>query len=200
LKRVLYLSAPVLILVTGGALFVFPSVDLSRNKWITQKVQYGSMQLAFAEHGTSQSVSNTDVVCRVKARARGTSVASTLKWVIENGTPVQNGDVLARLDDSGFEEDLRLQRMNVTKARSDWIQAEENLTIVLSQNQGDLQTAQVTLELAEIDLQKYLKGDYEQARQDVLGRIRLAESDREMWQDRVAWSGRMLKKGYLTSN
>ncbi len=63
-----------------------------------------------------------------------------------------------------------------------------------------MQTAQITLELAEIDLQKYLKGDYEQARQDVLGRLRLAESDREMWQDRVAWSGRMLKKGYLTSN
>ncbi len=115
-KRVLYSTAPVLILVTGGALFVFPSVDRLRSKWITQKIQYGSMQLAFTEHGTSQSVSNTDVVCRVKSRARGTSVASTLKWVIENGTPVQTGDVLARLDDSGFEEDLKVQRMNVTKA------------------------------------------------------------------------------------
>src|SRR5262249_2243566 len=62
------------------------------------------------------------------------------------------------------------------------------------------QTAAVTLELAQLDLQKYLQGDYEQARKDVDGRLYMAESDLKMWRERVAWSQRLVKKGYLTPN
>jgi HlyD family secretion protein len=199
-KRLMFSVAPVLLLISGGALFVFPAVERLRGNLITHRVQFQNLQLALNESGFLQSASNTDIVCRVKARTRGSTVASTMKWVIEDGTRVQPGDVVAELDDSGLQEDCRSQRMAVTRARSDWAQAEENRAIVASQCEGDVQSARINLELAQLDLKKYVRADYEQARQDVLGRLFTAEADAEMWRDRVAWSGRMLKKGYLTSN
>ncbi len=198
--RLLFMAAPLLLLASGGGLFVLPAVQSSRSDLITHRVHPANLQLVFTESGTLQSAVNTDIVCRVRARSRGSMVASTLKWVIEDGSAVQAGDLVAQLDDSGYEEDLKTQRMVLTRAESDWRQAEENFAIVASQCEGDIQSAKVALELAELDFQKYLKADYEQAHQDVLGRVSQAQSDVEMWRDRVAWSRRMLKKGYMTPN
>src|SRR5207253_349277 len=66
------------------------------------------------------------------------------------------------------------------------------------------------LKLARLDLEKYIGrcvilwahqgGEYEQALSDVDGRIALAQSDREMMVDRVAYSQRMARKGYVSSS
>src|SRR5947209_20161691 len=55
-----------------------------------------------------------------------------------------------------------------------------------------------TLELANIDLEKYQRGDFPQKLKDVDGRIKIAESNLEQQRDRAAWAQRMLKKGYYT--
>ncbi len=107
-------------------------------------------------------------------------------------------DLLVELDDSGLIEQLKDQKIVVDKADSDKIAAEEAYKIQLSQNESDIQTKRTNLELAKIDLEKYLKGDFPQSLQDVEGRIKVAESDLEQQRDRAAWAQRMLKKGYYT--
>src|SRR5262249_8893626 len=72
--------------------------------------------------------------------------------------------------------------------------------IIVSQNRGDIQSAEVAIQLAEIDVQKYVQGDYEQLRKDIQGRLSLAESDLEMCRDRTAFSKLMVKKGFLGAN
>jgi multidrug resistance efflux pump len=107
-------------------------------------------------------------------------------------------DLLVELDDSALIEQLKDQKIVVDRAESDKIAAEEAYKIQLSQNESDIQTKRTALELATIDLEKYLKGDFPQSLQDVEGRIKVAESDLEQQRDRAAWAQRMLKKGYYT--
>jgi RND family efflux transporter MFP subunit len=107
-------------------------------------------------------------------------------------------DLVMELDDSGLQDQLKQQKINLDKAEADKIGKEENYKIVVSQNQSDLKKAETDLELAQIDLEKYQNGDFPQSLKDVEGRIKTAESDLEQQRDRSAWAQRMLKKGYYT--
>jgi multidrug efflux pump subunit AcrA (membrane-fusion protein) len=168
-------------------------------KWRTEKVHHAKLQPTIVARGDVESAETSDVVCRVRSWARGSANATTIKWIIDNGAPVAKGQVVVVLDDSALQETLNDLKGPLELARAAWIFAEENLEIVRSQSQSDLQGAEVALRLAQIDLQKYKEGDYEQNRKDVQSRLSMAESDLEMWRDRAAWSESMVRKGYVNS-
>jgi multidrug resistance efflux pump len=107
-------------------------------------------------------------------------------------------DLLVDLDESGLVEQLKAQKITLDQAEANKVKAEEDYKIQVSQNESDIKTAETTLQLAIIDLEKYQKGDFPQALKDVEGRIKVAESDVEQQRDRAAWAQRMLKKGYYT--
>jgi multidrug resistance efflux pump len=192
------LGIPLLFLVTSGSWLMLPNLRKTRTDLITRAVHFDRLQLAVHENGIVAAAHNSDIVCRVKARTHGSTVATTIKWVIDDGSLVKRGDVVAELDDSGLVEELKTQNIAVVKAQSDWLQAEETYKIVRSQNQGDIANAATAVELAEIDLRKYREGDYVQAHKDVEGRLTQAQADLEQSKERVAWSERMLRKGFQT--
>lgn len=122
-----------------------------------------------------------------------------VKWVIDDGTAVKEGDLLVDLDDSPLQDQLNSQRVVRDKAEGEKIKAEEDYNIQLSINESAVKTAEVNLELALIDLDKYTGGDFPQALKDVEGRIKQAESDVDQQKERAAWAKRMVKKGFLTA-
>ena len=73
-----------------------------------------------------------DIIVRVKAGARGSTNASTIKWVIDDGAEVKEGDKLVELDDSGFQDQLKTQRNNYNKATSDWVNADCMLPLAMA--------------------------------------------------------------------
>src|SRR5262249_37227761 len=171
---------------------------VARVDLVTHKVRPERLELTVVERGALESTDNRDVYCRVKSGAKNSTVATTIKMVIDDGSHVKNDQLLVELDDSCLDEQLRTEKIALDKSESDKIQAEEQYKITVSQNESDIKSAEVTLELARIDLQKYLEGDYPQALKDVNGRIKTAESDLEQQRDRSAWAQRMVKKGYQT--
>lgn len=172
----------------------------TRTDLVTHKVQRGNLDLTIVERGALESADNRDVYCRVKAGAKNSTVATTIKSVIDDGSHVKKGELIVELDDSGLIEQLKAQKIVVDQADSARIQADEGYKIVCSQNDSDIKAAEIDLELKTIDLEKYLKGDYPQSLSDVQGRIKVAESDLEMQRERSAWSQRMMKKGYQTAS
>jgi multidrug efflux pump subunit AcrA (membrane-fusion protein) len=174
--------------------------SVPRTDLLIHVVRREPLQLTIVERGGLESADNRDVICRVKAGTKGSTVASQIKWVIDDGSHVKQSDVLVELDDSGLQEQLKTEKITVDGARAASIQAEENYKIVQSQNESDIQSAKIAIDLARLDLEKYLDGEYPQTRKDILGRMKMAESDKDMQQDRAAWASRMVKKGYLTSS
>jgi multidrug efflux pump subunit AcrA (membrane-fusion protein) len=183
---------------TSGGYFMMRGPRNNRTDLVTYKVRSERLELTIVERGALESAKNSDIYCTVKSGARGANSASTIKWVIDDGSSVKKGDLLVELDDSGLQDQLKQQKITVDNAEADKVKAEEDYKIQDLQNESDKNTAAVNKQLAEIDLKKYLKGDYEQALKDVLGRIKVAEGDFEQQRERAAWANRMVKKGYYT--
>jgi multidrug efflux pump subunit AcrA (membrane-fusion protein) len=165
------------------------------------QVRYEKLQLTITERGQLEAAENSDIVCRVKARSQNSTVATTIRWLVDNGQPVRRGDKLMELDDSGLADQLAKQKIVVDQRRADWVTAEKNYEIVESQNRSDIATAKLNLELAEIDLKKYKEGDYIAKIEEIEGQVMMARSDLAMWEERASWSSRMSKPGrrYVTS-
>jgi multidrug resistance efflux pump len=166
----------------------------------TWTVPLEKLKVAIVERGALESAKNGDIICTVRSGTKGSTVATTIRWIIDAGVQVVKGDKLVELDDSGLVEQRKDQQIVVDKARADMLAAVEAYNITLSQNESDLQAKRIAVELARIDLKKYQKGEFPQLLKDVLGRIKVAESDLEQQRDRAAWAKRMLKKGYFSAS
>lgn len=174
----------------------------ARPDLITHFVQYEPLQVTITERGQLESAENKEIVCRVKARSANSTVSTTIRWIIDDGTEVEKGEKLIQLDDSGLYEQLKQQKITLDQAYALYVQADTNYEIVESQNRSDIATAKLTLELAELDLLKYERGEYIQQMQEIDGRLMMARSDLAMWEERAAWSARMAKPGrrFVTSS
>jgi HlyD family secretion protein len=114
------------------------------------------LQLAIVERGTLESAENSEIVCRVKASGKGSTISTTIKWIIDDGTQVVRGQKLIELDDAGLQDQLKDQIIKVNDARAKYIEAEEKVLIQDSQNFSDIETAKINLVLAELELKKFL--------------------------------------------
>ncbi len=149
--------------------FLRNPLHAARPDLVLHKVKHERLELTIAERGTLESGKNSDIYCRVKAGSKNTTVSTTIKWVIDDGSEVKGppekksfwgsvigqGQVVVELDDSGLVEQLKTQKITVDKAYSDKVQAEEAYKITISQNDTDLKSAETKVELALIDLMKY---------------------------------------------
>jgi RND family efflux transporter MFP subunit len=195
------LATGLLLLVAGAAAAAYMVMGKGRNlrtDLVTHTVKHEKLLLTIVERGALESENNNDIQARVKAGTKNSTVATTIKSVIDDGSHVKKGDLLVELDDSGLIEQLKSEKITLDTAEANKVQAEEAYKITQSQNESDIKSAEVNLQLKEIDLKKYIEGDYPQALKDVQGQISMAESDMEQQRDRSAWAQRMVKKGYYT--
>jgi multidrug efflux pump subunit AcrA (membrane-fusion protein) len=157
-----------------------------RGDLVTAKVGFRGLQLKVVERGTLEAKENRDIKCEVKTGSRG---APKIKWVVENGTFVNKGDLLVDIDDSYLQEQALSKKIERDKAETDKIAAEQ--TYPVKKN---------AIGLAKQNLDKWIKGDYPQQLHDLEGQIQIAESNVLQQEDRTAWVGRMVKKQYMTAS
>lgn len=178
--------------------------------------------MTVVERGTLESANNQELVCKVKAGARGT-FASSIKRVIDDGTHVTKGQVVLELDDSALRDQEQVQNIAVAKANAAYIKAKEELEIQRKANTSDIILKQAALEVAEIDLEKFLgivrnpeldpfaavgggmagleeKGEFRMRVDDLSAQLKLAKSDQEAYRDRSAWVERAARSGYQTAS
>ena len=185
-----------LILLAGGMLRasrLFGKAPFTGPTWTVVKE---TLKVSIVERGTLESAKNGDIICTVRSGTKGSTIATTIKWIIDPGVRVVKGDKLVELDSSGFVEQLKDQRIKVDQAKAAWVTANEEYHIQESQNQSDIEAAKNTLDLARIDLEKYADAEFVQALEDVDGRIQVARADLEVAEARSVWSIRMSSMGY----
>jgi multidrug efflux pump subunit AcrA (membrane-fusion protein) len=164
----------------------------------TFTVRKEKLKISIVARGSLESAKNGDVVCTVRSGTKGSTNSTVIKWLVDNGAEVSKGDKIMELDSSGFIEQLKDQNIKVDQAKASMIKADEDFRIQEIDNETDIEKAQNALDLAKIDLEKYIKGDYIQALKDVEGRLTTSQADLSDWKDRAAWSKRMWKKGLVS--
>jgi HlyD family secretion protein len=165
-----------------------------------QACERGDVVLSFVGKGELEAARNTEVVCLVRASGRGSTSATSIKWVIDDGSRVHKGDLLVQLEDASLREQLSTQHVVVEEKIDLYEQAKANLKITENENHSAELSALNNLEIAKIDLEKFLKAERQQKQFDIDSRIKLATADLIQWRDKLGWSNRMFNRGYLSAN
>ena len=127
------------------------------------------------ERGSVDSAQNTEIRCRVES-AGGLTIMS----VVDEGTLVKEGDLLVELESSTLRETIVKQRIAVLASSA------------------KLEKSRASLKSAELTLKEYLEGSYLQQHKTVESEIFSAEEQVRTQEDNLAFSNRLLERGYVT--
>ena len=90
---------------------------------IMTSVEQGEFVAQVLDQGEIQSSENVEIRCEVRARNGSVSVIE----VVPEGSRVESGDFLVRLDSTSFEKELETQKISVANSKTSVIQAEAEL-------------------------------------------------------------------------
>ncbi|HEX6812480.1 MAG TPA: efflux RND transporter periplasmic adaptor subunit [Planctomycetota bacterium] len=121
--------------------------DGSTDRSLVQRVERDSLHITVRERGELQAARDTRVASLLEGRA-------TLIYLIREGTVVNQGELLARLDSSALEEKRATQGILVAKAEATLEQARKNFEIMEKELLAAERTAQSRLLIAEMRLEK----------------------------------------------
>ena len=175
--------------------------------------------VSVTEKGTLESADNRDMICKVRAGNKG--FATTINWVIDDGTRVKPGQLLMVLDDSALDDQEETQSITVKKALRGKVQAEKDYEIRSRTTRARSPLAETALTaprssststrgwsrtrpdslaaVAGMPSTLTEDGDYRQKLDDLTGQIPAGgESTVEQNRERAAWADRMVKLTYMS--
>jgi HlyD family secretion protein len=149
------------------------------------------LDVKIAKDGELAAISNIDVQCHVEGQ-------NTITYVIPEGSNVQKGDVLVTLDSSAIKHKVDDLKASLDTAQANLVTAQQMEEIQKSQNAANLDAAQVSLELAKLDLEAYEQGMYPQALLDAQTQLKMAEQTLANKQDDQNNTMTLFGKGFVT--
>ncbi len=155
-------------------------------------VREGPFESRVVVRGELQAVDNIDIVCQVEG-------STTITQIVLEGTFVKKGDTLVVLDSSAIRQKLEDSLIEWQRAKADVTTAEEMLEIQKSQNAANIEAADVALQLAQIDLTKYVEGSYPSLLADGLMAVDKAQTGLKTKQDDLAQTRSLFSKGFVTA-
>lgn len=161
--------------------------------FITDKVTQGPFRVTVTERGQLDSLNNVTLTSKVKGY-------TTIISIVPEGTMVKAGDLVCELDSALLVDKEKQQQIQVTQAEAEQKQAQENVAIQKTQNESDNSAAKLALQLAELDLQKFLEGESQRDLNVKEGAITKAREDLQRAEENFDFSKRIAKKGYKNQN
>lgn len=181
-------------LAASGALLwreTFFPARKDQTQLVFETVKRGPLEITLTERGSLESANNVVLTCQVRG-AGGTSILK----IVDEGQRVKKDQVLVELDSSRLRNAAAVQQIIVEKAVATLKNAEKNFEIQKTQNDSDVAAAKLKLDLARLDLTKYIDGDLVQERNTFQGAIELATEDLTRTRQKYAVTQRLIKKGY----
>ncbi|HUX15817.1 MAG TPA: efflux RND transporter periplasmic adaptor subunit [Phycisphaerae bacterium] len=175
--------------------------------------------VTIVESGEVDAKESKDIKCEIEG-------TSTLLWIIEEGTMVQEGQKLVELDPTDVQDRLT-NRLSVWRsAKAAYEQAEQQYAIQQSTNESLLSQAALKVKFAALDLKKYLGaavadrlvsdgeaadfgamaedaalgGEALQKKRDLASQIDLANEELSRAVSKVEWTRKLKDKGYVTGS
>lgn len=121
---------------------------------LTHTVTRGRLDVSVSEDGTLESSSNIEIKCKVKG-------GSTVLWVIETGTMVEEGDVLVELDTSQIEDNITQQQIQYETALANRIISNSDVAVaeksIVEYLEGTFQEEKGTIEKEIFDAEEAVR-------------------------------------------
>lgn len=144
---------------------------------VTATAEKGPFVHEVIERGEVESSSNIEVRCEVQSR---NSLGTAILEIAPEGTYVEKGDFLVRLDDSTLKAELLQQQILCNNSSAQVIQAESDV------------------ESAKLSLSEYLNGTYKQEQETLESAAFQAEETLRRAEEQFQFTKRLTGKGYTT--
>ncbi len=145
-------------------------------EFLTTPVFRGPFEHTVLERGEVESSSNVEVRCHVRGRS---STGINILEIVPEGTWVEEGDFLVRLDDSILKTQLIQQQ------------------IVCSNSEAAAIEAEATLDSAKLALSEYSEGTFKEQLAQQQSAVFVAEENRRRAEEYVQYSKRLAERGYI---
>jgi HlyD family secretion protein len=147
--------------------------------------------VTLTEKGELEAQKSVDLKCEVEGR-------STIIWIIPEGTEVKEGDLLVKLASNQIDDLVQAEKIKLQNADAAFKEADSALKIQRDQGASDIRKAELAVRTAEIDLEKYVKGDYEVQIKDKKLTVERAQKLLEQAESVLADSRELLEKKFIT--
>ena len=154
-------------------------------------VEPRTFNLVLKEKGELKAAHSTDIKCEVEGR-------STIISLIPEGTAVKAGDLLVELASDEIENRIQLEDLKEANAFTAFEAAKSELAIQRDKNASDIRKAELQIELAGLELDKYTKADWVQKLKDADIAIEQAEMGLERREQDYTAYKELYAKDYTT--
>lgn len=157
------------------------------------EVERGRFLVSVVEGGSLQAVE--EVVVRNELEG-----SSRIIYIIPEGSIVKEGDLLVELDAGEADDALNQQKITYEKALADHVAAENNVVITESTVESTVRAAELAVQFAEMDLQKFDQIDREQQIRSADITIITAKEKLQIAQEKLVNTEKLEAKGFETKN
>ena len=155
-------------------------------------VEKGLLTISVLEAGTITAREVEIIKCEVESRP-------TILWLIDEATRVKKGDKLMELDSSELVEYKMNKEIEVKNTKTDVIIASETFEVIKNKAESDVEQAELNLKFAEMDLEKYVEGEYPNELKVNQTNIVLAKEELERAKEKLSYSEQLAKEKYISS-
>jgi HlyD family secretion protein len=157
------------------------------------KVKRGDMLISVVEGGALRAVKESVIRSEFEGISRIISI-------VPEGTYVKAGDIVVELDSSELKDRVNQQEVTYQNNEFAFIQAKENLSIQQSLVESQIKEAELRVEFAKSDLDKYIEGDAPQQTNTATSTIIIRKEQLQRAQDKLDWTQQLFKKGYASKS
>ena len=157
---------------------------------LTYRVKPRDLKVTVSESGNLESQKTVKGICELN------SYENKIISIVDEGTLVKEGDVVVKFDSSKIDEQIAKQEIEVNSALAEVEANEQEIEVTRNENESTIATAQMELDLAKLDLRKYKQGDYLVKKNELRGKIALAEAELQKASDGYMHLKELVKSGY----
>ena len=156
----------------------------------TFKVVRKTFRVTLQEKGELKASDSIDIKSEVGGR-------STIISLVSEGSSVKKGDLLVELASDEIEERVQGEKIQVASAEAALESAKRQLDILNDQNESNIRKAQLKLDMAQLEFQKYEEGEWPQQEEDAQLRIDEAQKVYERTQSDFEYSKTLYDRKFI---
>lgn len=150
------------------------------------------LEIKVNKDGEIYAVDNTDINCQVEG-------GSTITWIVAEGTSVKKGETILTLDSTAIRQKIEDTTLDLKKAEADLSSSRETLEIQKSQNDTNLESAEVALDLARLDLKQYDEGTYPQQFADATTQVEMTKITLKNREEDLDQTRKLYTRSFVTA-
>ncbi len=156
-------------------------------------VDRGNFLVSIVEGGTLQAVNETTVRNEVDGNSR-------IIYIIPEGTYVKKGELIVELDTEEAEKDLNEHLVRYEDDKADFQKSVTDVIITQSTVESDIRKAELDVQFARMDLEKFEQIEREQEIRNAQIEIITAEESLKLAEERLEWSEKLTEEGFETKS